>query len=52
MTDEEQIKEIYRKYWDGMIRKDTDLLRSLMSEDYCLEHMTASRFTYAVMKPS
>ena len=43
MTDEEKIKDIYRKYWDGMIRKDTDLLRSLMSEDYCLEHMTGVR---------
>ena len=43
MTDEEKIKVIYRKYWDGMIRKDTDLLRSLMSDDYSLEHMTGVR---------
>ena len=33
MTETEKIKDIYRKYWNGMIRKDTDLLRSLMSED-------------------
>ena len=26
MTDEEKIKDVYRRYWDGMIRKDTDLL--------------------------
>ncbi len=43
MTETESIREMYRKYWDGMIRKDTDLLRSLMSEDYCLEHMTGIR---------
>jgi len=43
MTDEEKIKDIYRKYWDGMIRKDIDLLRSLMSDDYYLEHMTGVR---------
>ena len=43
MTDEEKIKDIYRRYWDGMIQKDTDLLRSLMSDDYYLEHMTGVR---------
>ena len=43
MTDAERIKDIYRRYWDGMIRKDTDLLRLLMSEDYFLEHMTGVR---------
>ena len=43
MTDEEQVEGIYRKYWDGMLRKDADLLRSLMSEDYELEHMTGVR---------
>jgi ketosteroid isomerase-like protein len=43
MTETEKIKDIYRKYWNGMIRKDTDLLRSLMSEDYCLVHMTGVR---------
>ncbi len=43
MTETEKIKDIYRKYWDGMIRKDTDLLRSLMADDYYLEHMTGVR---------
>ncbi len=43
MTETESIREMYRKYWNGMIRKDTDLLRSLMSEDYFLEHMTGTR---------
>ena len=33
MTDIEKIKDIYRRYWDGMIRKDTDLLRSLMADE-------------------
>ena len=40
MTDEALIKELYRKYWDGMIRKDADALREMMSEDYYLMHMT------------
>ena len=43
MTEAQKISDVYRKYWDGMIRKDTDLLRSLMSEDYYLEHMTGVR---------
>ena len=43
MTDEERIQDIYRVYWDGMIRKDTELLGSLMSSDYYLEHMTGVR---------
>ena len=43
MTDEALIKEIYRKYWDAMIRKDADVLRDLMSDDYYLEHMTGAR---------
>ena len=40
MNDEEEIKELYRKYWQCMIDKDADGLRSLMSEDYYLCHMT------------
>ena len=43
MTDEALIKEIYRKYWDAMIRKDADVLRDLMSDDYYLKHMTGVR---------
>ena len=43
MTEAQKISDVYRKYWDGMIRKDTDLLRSLMSDDYYLEHMTGVR---------
>ena len=34
MTDKEKIADIYRRYWDGMIRKDAELLRSLMADDY------------------
>ena len=40
MSDEEQIRELYRKYWDCMIRKDEAGLRIIMTEDYYLRHMT------------
>ena len=43
MNDEALIREIYCKYWNGMIEKDTDALRRLMSEDYTLMHMTGVR---------
>ena len=39
----EKISEIYRKYWEYMIRKDAEGLRSIMSEDYYLMHMTGVR---------
>ena len=40
MTDEEQIKEIYKKYWKYMISKNEHGLREIMSDDYYLRHMT------------
>lgn len=43
MNDIETIKEIYRKYWVYLIEKDEDGLRSLMSKDYYLLHMTGVR---------
>lgn len=43
MTDEKQIQELYRDYWEGMIQKDDQKLRDLMAEDYYLEHMTGVR---------
>lgn len=43
MTDEEQIRELYRDYWDAMIAKDADALRAMMSDDYVLMHMTGVR---------
>lgn len=43
MTDEEQIRDIYRKYWGAMIAKDADALRMMMSEEYTLVHMTGIR---------
>lgn len=43
MTDEALIKDMYRQYWDAMIRKDAEKLRELMSDDYCLKHMTGVR---------
>ena len=40
MNDIEIIKELYCKYWNYMIEKNADGLRSIMSEDYYLLHMT------------
>ncbi len=43
MTDEKQIQNLYREYWEDMIHKDEKKLRKLMAEDYYLEHMTGVR---------
>ena len=43
MNDIETIKEIYRRYWKCMIDKDESELRSLMSDDYYLMHITSTR---------
>lgn len=40
---EEVIRDIYRAYWNGMIDKDADGLRKLMSDDYYLLHMTGTK---------
>ena len=40
MREEEKITELYKDYWDYMIDKNIEGLRSLMSSDYCLYHMT------------
>ena len=40
MNGEEEIRELYKRYWQCMIDKDADGLRRLMSEDYYLHHMT------------
>ena len=40
MGEEEKISELYKDYWDYMIEKNIEGLRSLMSSDYCLYHMT------------
>ena len=40
MIDEEQIKELYIRYWQYMIDKDADGLNSLQTDDYYLMHMT------------
>ena len=39
----EAIREMYRRYWRGMIAKDVNGLRGLMAEDYALLHMTGVR---------
>ena len=36
----EIIKDLYREYWRCMIAKDEEGLRSIMSPDYVLRHMT------------
>ncbi len=43
MEDKERIEDLYRQYWKYMIGKDEAGLRSLMSEDYHLLHMTGVR---------
>lgn len=43
MDDREWIRDLYRRYWQYMIDKDADGLRSLMAEDYVLMHMTGVR---------
>ena len=40
MDDTKLIRELYREYWRGMIAKDMDGLRGMMTEDYTLFHMT------------
>lgn len=39
----EELKDLYRKYWQYMIEKDADGLRELMADDYELLHMTGVR---------
>ncbi len=40
MKDEEEIENLYRKYWECLIGKDEEGLRRLMTNDYYLLHMT------------
>lgn len=42
-TDEEIICDLYCDYWRYMIEKDAEGLRSIMSDDYYLMHMTGVR---------
>ena len=43
MDDAEWIRELYKKYWQYMIEKNADGLRSLMTDDYYLLHMTGTK---------
>ena len=43
MGEEAKISELYKDYWDYMIEKNIEGLRSLMSSDYSLYHMTGVR---------
>jgi len=40
MDEKDIIIDMYRRYWQYMIEKNTDGLLSLMSKDYKLTHMT------------
>jgi len=40
MNDQEQIRELYKRYWQYMIEKNAEGLREIMSDDYYLQHMT------------
>ena len=49
MGEKAKISELYKDYWDYMVEKNIEGLRSLMSADYCLYHMTGkSRVVAAV----
>ncbi len=43
MGEKAKISELYKDYWDYMVEKNIEGLRSLMSADYCLYHMTGVR---------
>jgi ketosteroid isomerase-like protein len=43
MSDQEQIEELYRTYWQCMIGKDVAGLDRIMADDYTLRHMTGRR---------
>ena len=43
MDDAEWIRELYREYWRCMIAKDADGLRSMMTDDYTLLHLTGTK---------
>ena len=43
MDDAEWIRGLYREYWRCMIKKDVKGLRSMMTDDYYLLHMTGTK---------
>ena len=43
MDEKTKIAELYKDYWGYMIEKNIEALRSLMSADYSLYHMTGVR---------
>lgn len=40
MSEEDKIIDLYQRYWQFMIKKNEAGLRSLVTEDYSLRHMT------------
>lgn len=45
MTEADKIRSLYQQYWIYMIAKNENGLRSLLSDDYYLLHMTGVRQT-------
>ena len=43
VDEKETLRELYRRYWQSMIAKDAEGLRTLLAEDYTLTHMTGVR---------
>ena len=42
MDEREELRALYRRYWEAMIAKDVPALRAMMAEDYTLRHMTGT----------
>ena len=40
MEDKEQIINVYKKMYDGMISKDEEILREVLDDSFVLVHMT------------
>ena len=45
MEEKEQIRNAYKKMYDGMIAKDEAVLREVLDESFVLVHMTGMRQT-------
>ena len=43
MEEKEQVRDAYRKMYEGMIAKDESILREVLEESFVLVHMTGMR---------
>lgn len=48
MSDTKQIRELYTRMYDGMVRKDEALLDEVLDDSFVLVHMTGLRQGKAV----